>query len=145
MYFPDAVRHPRMRLRKLGESWELTKKVPVVEGDGSRHYEYTIQLDQHEYAALAALPGKKVHKRRYAYQWQGRLIEIDVFLDDLAGLVLADAEFSNQDEFQAFIMPEFCLVDVTNEKSIRGGELCGRAYSDIESVLAAYGYKRLIA
>ena len=144
VYFPDEVRHPRMRLRKKGETMELTKKVPVVEGgDGSSHYEYTITLDADEYKALATIPGKRVEKLRYAYQWQGRPVEIDIFLGSLAGLVMADIEFESRADFDQMAMPEFCLADVTHEDLIRGGELCGRSYADLQPLLDRYGYRVL--
>lgn len=45
--------------------------------------EHTIPLDADEYAALMAIPGKKVRKIRYYYDFHGRVAEIDVFRDGL--------------------------------------------------------------
>lgn len=45
--------------------------------------EHTIPLDADEYAALMAIPGKKVRKIRYYYESEGRTAEIDVFQDGL--------------------------------------------------------------
>ena len=40
VYVPeDPAVHPRLRLRRTGDRYELTKKLPVVEGDASAHHE----------------------------------------------------------------------------------------------------------
>lgn len=81
-YVPKDFPHAKLRIRKNGEKYEATKKVPVG-GDVSKQMEHTIPLDAHEYAALAEIPGKKLRKIRYYYDFQGRIAEIDVFQDDL--------------------------------------------------------------
>ena len=66
-----------------------------------------------------------------------------MFQGDPAGLVLVDFEFTNEEEKQAFIMPDFCLADVTTEEFIAGGMLCGKSYGDIEKSLFGFGYRGL--
>ena len=87
--------------------------------------------------------GKKARKIRYEYIHEGSKGEIDVFQDDLAGLVLVDFEFTDESKKEAFSKPNFCLVDVTQENAFAGGMLCGKKYSDIESRLNEFGYKKL--
>ena len=70
--------------------------------------------------------------------------EIDIFLDDLEGLATADFEFVSSQEKDSFIMPDFCLADVTQEKTTAAGILAGKKYSDIEPFLNKYGYKKII-
>ena len=43
----------------------------------------------------------------------------------------------------SFGMPEFCLVDVTQEDFIAGGMICGKRYDDILEDLDGFGYIRL--
>ena len=69
--------------------------------------------------------------------------EIDVFQGALKGLVLVDVEFETVEEKDAFEMPEFCLVEVTQEEFIAGGMLCGKSYEDIEEGLKRYNYSRI--
>lgn len=143
IYIPAESDHPKLRLRKNGEKYELTKKEPVKEGDASSQIEQTIVLNQAEFAALQQVPGKTVHKIRYYYEVNGRVGEIDVFQDELYGLVLADFEFNSVEEKDTFEMPEFCLSDVTQEKFIAGGILCGKKYEDLADNLELFGYKRI--
>lgn len=143
IYVPEEADHPRLRIRQKGRKYEITKKIPMVEGDASRHTEMTIPLDEREFAALSKVEGKQVHKTRYMYPHGGLTAEIDVFRDGLSGLVLVDFEFPSVEEMKAFKMPDFCLTDVTQEDFIAGGMLCGKSYSDIEGKLTGFGYKKL--
>jgi CYTH domain-containing protein len=141
VYYPKEARHPVIRLRSDGDSYVLTKKEPAAEGDKTEQKEQTIKLTREEFEALSVLPGKRVEKTRYAYMHGGRLAEIDVFTGYLEGLVLADFEFSSRKERDAFVMPGFCLAEVTQEEFIAGGMLCGKSYSDIEEELRRHGYE----
>ncbi len=40
-------------------------------------------------------------------------------------------------------MPDFCLVEVTQEDFVAGGMLCGKSYEDIKADLDRYGYTKL--
>lgn len=144
VYVPaDRQIHPRLRLRKMGASCTITKKVPVESDDASVHEELTIPLNEAEFAALASSSDRTVSKDRYAVlidKWQA---EVDVFQEALEGLVLIDFEFSSSDEMARFLTPPVCLIDVTQELFIAGGMLAGKSYSDIEGGLAKLGYTAL--
>ena len=143
IYLPKEERHPTLRIRKLGEKFEITKKYPVKEGDASELHEHTIQLGAEEFGAFAKIDGKRTRKVRYYYNCNGRTAEIGVFKDALEGLVLVDFEFESAEEKQKFMMPDFCLADVTQEEFLAGGMLCGKGYGDIEKGLAKFSYKKL--
>jgi len=142
IYIPESSRHPVVRIRKYGEQYEITKKEPVAE-DSSIQTEQTVKLNQEEFEELNKLPGKRVRKIRYYYDYQGRTAEIDVFQDKLLGLVWVDFEFEGADEKDSFSMPEFCLADVTQEEFIAGGMLAGKSYQDIEEDLTKFNYNKL--
>lgn len=144
IYIPRSAEHPILRIRKNGDVFELTKKAPVNKNDASEQSEETIILTKEEYLYFSTLEGKRVRKVRYYYPVDNKIAEIDIFLDDLEGLALVDVEFNSVKEKQSFIMPDFCLVDVTQEKAFAGGILAGKKYSDIQSHLDKYGYKKLI-
>lgn len=143
IYFPTTISHPILRLRKKDNLFEMTKKAPVKD-DASEQREQTIPLSKEEFLELSAFPGKRLRKIRYHYPINKYLAEIDVFLDDLKGLALADFEFSSVEEKEKFSMPEFCLADVSQEEFTAGGFLAGKRYSDIEPFLRKYGYQKLI-
>lgn len=143
VYYPSEDPHPLLRIRQKGDTYEITKKVMANGTDSSHMLEHTIQLTAEEFAALTAAPGKRVAKRRYDYEYQGRKAEIDVFEGELSGLVVVDFEFTDRDDQLAFQMPNFCLADVTQEAFIAGGKLAGKSYADISADLDRYGYQKL--
>ena len=142
IYFPLSIPHPILRLRKKGNLLTLTKKSPI-ENDSSVQEEQTIMLSEKEYIELSKIPGKRLRKVRYYYPFGKRLTEIDVFLDDLEGLVLVDFEFDFVKEKEEFPIPDFCLADVTQEEAIAGGFLAGKKYADIESFLGKHSYEKI--
>jgi len=143
IYLPASSDHAHLRVRKSGEKYEITKKHPVHGTDSSHQIENTIPLTEEEFNELAQLPGKRVRKIRYYYNERGVDYEIDVLQDGLKGLVLVDVEFSSNEQKTKFTPPAWILVDVTQEKFIAGGMLCGKVYSDIESELNRYNYIRI--
>ena len=144
VYIPKSNDHPKLRLRKNGDKFELTKKEPVNDGDASHQEEQTIILTETEFNALnQQLDGKRVHKIRYFYNYNGRTAEFDIFQGGLAGLVVVDFEFATIDEKDNFQMPDFCLIDITQEVFIAGGMICGKTYKDIEDNLKKFEYSKL--
>lgn len=142
IYIPISEEHPVLRIRKKGDRYEITKKQTIA-GDYSKQTEETIPLTEAEYLSFDSVHGKKISKRRYLYPFGNRVAEIDVFKDDLAGLVVVDFEFTTEEEMKNFEMPDFCLADVTQEVFIAGGKLCGKSYKDIENELLRFGYRPL--
>ena len=143
IYIPKNADHPVLRLRKNGDAYEMTKKQPIVDSDASRQIEQTIILSKEEFGALEKIEGKKTHKFRYYYDYKGNIAEIDIFMDDLAGLAIIDFEFKTDQEKDFFLMPDFCLADVTQEKFLAGGMLCGKKYEDIKKDLDRFNYQKL--
>lgn len=144
LYFPADSKHPKVRLRKNGNNLSLTKKLPVNEGNASVQTEQTIVLDEQEFKVFKTLPGKMIHKYRYKCPYNGKIAEIDIFTDDLTGLVLVDFEFESEQEKEEFKIPDFCLADVTQELFIAGGYLAGKSYQDIEEELKRYNYQPIL-
>jgi CYTH domain-containing protein len=140
IYLPALVDHPTLRIRKLGDRYEMTKKQPVSETDSSHQTENTIPLTREEFADLTVVAGKRLRKIRYYHEEGGVMYEIDVFQDSLKGLVLVDVEFTSNEEKSAFAPPAWVLAEVTQEKFLAGGMLCGKSYGNIEHDLARYGY-----
>jgi adenylate cyclase len=144
IYLPSTSRHPSLRLRQKGDTYEITKKFRLDENDQSEQREMTIPLTEEEFTELATIPGKQVKKIRYLYPYNDLTAEIDVFQDALAGLVVVDFEFKTSAEKNAFVIPEWCLADVTQEEFIAGGMLGGKTYEAIEEELKKFDYKKLL-
>jgi len=144
LYIPKSREHPTIRIRKIGENYELTRKAPVDLKDCSFSEELTIKLDKNEYAVLKKLPAYKIHKIRYYYKYKNKIAEFDIFLGRLRGLVVVEVEFKNKREMKNFEMPDFCLVDVTQMKLVAGGLLSKKKYNDLNNkLLKKLSYKSL--
>jgi CYTH domain-containing protein len=141
IYFPKEAKHPTIRVRKNNDKYEITKKVQLDPNDASTQKEHTISLSKEEFLTLSKIDGRRLRKIRYYYEYEGKTAEIGVFQGELKGLVLVDFEFNSAEEMNNFKMPDFCLVDVTQDEFVAGGMLCGKKYKDIEPELKKYGYK----
>lgn len=58
IYIPDTPEHSHLRLRQKGEKYEMTKKMPVVEGNASEQIEQTIPLTEEEFTTLSSCSKK---------------------------------------------------------------------------------------
>lgn len=143
IYIPKSAEHPKLRIRKNGDKFEITKKKPVDDRDASHQEEQTIILNKDEFEALNQIEDKRTRKIRYYYDFAGRTVEIDVFKDSLKGLIVVDFEFETVEEKNSFEMPDFCLAEITQEDFIAGGMICRKSYKDIEEDLERFGYKKL--
>lgn len=144
-YVPQQYGRPHLRIRKRGDSYEITKKLRI-EGKGfSEHTEQTITLDEVQFKTLTKNPSLLVvKKRRYSATIEGYAAEVDVFDGELGGLVIIDFEFENAQTRDAFIAPDCCLANVTEEQFIAGGRLAGKSYKGIEADLLRFGYQKII-
>lgn len=143
IYIPKKSHHPVLRIRKNGDTYQMTKKEPVDNKDSSEQFEHTIKLTKDEFIALEKLSGKDVRKIRYYYKIGDRTFEIAVHKDALAGLVLIDVEFRDKKDKDSFKMPDFCLADVTQEVAFAGGMLAGKKYKDLGKKLKKYKYRKI--
>src|SRR5690606_34511988 len=144
VYIPESdTDHARLRLRQKDDSYQITKKTRLNPDDASSQIESTIELDQKEFQALSSVSQKRIVKDRYLIDINGRSAEVDIFREKLAGLVLIDFEFSNEQDRATFTTPDICLADVTQEDFIAGGVLSGQSYTDIQDHLNRYNYQPL--
>lgn len=143
IYFTIKTIGSSLRLRQRGDKYELTKKHQLVPGDASSLIEDSVQLTKAEFTTLSKASGKGIRKVRYYFEYEGKTVEMDVFKDELKGLVLAEIEFSSEEEKLSFSMPDFCFADVTQEDFVAGSMLSGRKYQDIEKELTKFSYQKL--
>ncbi len=143
LYIEGGSIHSSLRIRKNGDQFELTRKVPVEAGDASKQTETTISLNKEEFESLADSKARRIEKTRYYFEHNDHTAEFDVFEGGLDGLVLIDFEFKTEEAKDSFVMPDFCLIDITQETFIAGGVLAGKKYHEIESELKRFEYKAL--
>ena len=131
----------RLRLRRVDHldsgacEFKFTQKVPAdlpgyVQGLITSTY-----LSAAEYDLLASLPAAALSKTRLSIPPLG----IDVFDPPLHGLVMADAEFSTDDEAASFLPPPAAVAEITDDRRFTGGSLVRARRHDLLAWLAEYG------
>ena len=104
---------PVVRIRRQDDEYYLTYK---SKGFMARE-EYNLPLNKEAYKhLLAKADGIILTKKRYMIPVPGNdhlTIELDVFEDDLAPLLLAEVEFSSQEEAESYCPPDWFGEDVT--------------------------------
>lgn len=130
----------RLRLRKLTDSatgavtLKLTKKYPSESALSQPIV--TAFLSEGEHAALSALSGADLRKRRYDDDVDGRAFTIDVFEGPLAGLLLCSIETDTLEELERVAVPRYAGPDVTHDAFYSGGRLCVATREELEHALA---------
>ena len=108
---------PVVRVRRSGEEFWLTYK-----GEGLlAREEYNFPLTEEAYLhLLQKADGLIIKKDRFCISWKGYIIELDIFDQPFAPLMIAEVEFSTKEEALNFRPPEWFDRDVT----------CDPAYSN---------------
>jgi adenylate cyclase len=102
-----------VRLRRKAGRHLLTAK----RGSGLAREEAEIDLDRERFDELWPLTaGRRLHKRRHPLPHGELTIELDVYAGDLDGLVVAEIEFSSEEEARAFDPPDWLGVEVTGDR-----------------------------
>ncbi len=102
---------PVVRIRRSDDAYTLTYK----SGGLMVREEYNLPLTKEAYEHLRPkTDGILIHKIRYKIPYQDKYtIELDLFQDDLAPLILAEVEFSTKEEAERFSPPDWFGEDVT--------------------------------
>ena len=111
---------PVVRIRKDDDRYELTYK----SGGMMVRQEYNLLLTKDSYEHLKKkIDGRLISKKRYMSPYEKYMIELDVFENDLAPLVLAEVEFETEEEANTFTPPEWFGKDVTFSKAYHNSVL----------------------
>lgn len=103
---------PVVRIRRSNDDYYMTYK-----GDGLMvREEYNLPLTQEAYEHLCPkIDGLLIAKTRYLIPLDNKLTaELDVFEEDLNGLVIVEVEFNTVEEANAFHAPDWFGEDVTS-------------------------------
>ena len=114
-----------VRVRIEGEAAFLNIKSREA-GPSRQEFDYEIPPADAR-ALLALCVGGKIDKRRHYVEHQGHLWEIDEFLGDNAGLVVAEIELGHVDE--TFARPGWLGVEATHAQRYYNLALASRPYS----------------
>ena len=114
-----------VRVRIEGDEARLNIKSREL---GARRQEFEYPVPVADARALLALSvGGLIDKRRHYVEHAGHLWEVDEFLGDNAGLVVAEIELSGVDE--AFAAPDWIGVEATHAPRYYNLALASRPFS----------------
>ncbi|MBL8261025.1 MAG: CYTH domain-containing protein [Xanthomonadaceae bacterium] len=114
-----------VRVRLEGDEAHLNLKSREL-GHTRQEFDYVIPVEDAR-ALLALCVGGLIDKRRHLVEHGDHLWEIDEFLGDNAGLVVAEIELSSADE--VFDRPDWLGAEVTDASRYYNLALASRPYS----------------
>ncbi|MEN3367662.1 MAG: adenylate cyclase [Burkholderiales bacterium] len=119
---PDRI----VRVRIEGESAMLTIKGRTV-GATRGEWEYPIPVEDANSLLNELCEKPIIEKYRYRIRHEGMIWEVDEFLGDNAGLVVAEIELEAED--QAFEKPQWVGEEVTHDARYFNANLLKRPFS----------------
>ena len=136
----------RLRIRKVRDprtnKWtvKFTQKFAPDPNDLSRSIITNTYLNALEAETLSVFNSNEIRKNRYYFDYEGRRFNVDMFLGDLFGLVLAEVGFETDEELRTFPKPAFALADVTTNGVFSGGSLCELTFAEVREEILKRGY-----
>ena len=96
----------------------------VKSGGGLVRDEIEVELSQDQFEALwPATAGRRITKTRYTLPGEGATVEVDVYHDALAGLIVAEVEFPSASASARFFPPAWFGTEVTEDKRYKNVNL----------------------
>lgn len=121
----DGTMNASVRVRVAGESAFLNIKSREL-GHTRQEFEYPVPIEDAR-ALLALCVGGRIEKRRHLVRHGGHVWEVDEFLADNAGLVVAEIELARADE--PFERPDWLGAEVTDDPRYYNLALAATPYS----------------
>ncbi|MCC5857369.1 MAG: CYTH domain-containing protein [Ectothiorhodospiraceae bacterium] len=115
-----------VRIRVSGDRAWLNIKGATL-GVRRREYEYSIPVDEAREMLDHLCQGPLIEKVRHEVRVGGHLWEVDEFLGDNAGLIVAEVELDSEDE--AFDTPDWAGEEVSHDPRYYNVSLVKRPYS----------------
>jgi adenylate cyclase len=111
-----------IRVRVKGDRGFLTIKGPT-RGISREEFEYEIPLEEAT-QLIEQFADKVLSKKRYEIPAGEHIWEVDVFLDNLEGLIVAEIELNEEEEM--FIKPEWVAEEVSHDPQYQNSRLIDR-------------------
>lgn len=122
--FKDLIKTARVRV--WDETGYLTIKGKTI-GISRAEYEFEIPKAEAE-ELLTRFCETVVSKQRYIVPYEGKLWEVDVFLADNEGLIVAELELTEENE--SFSLPPFITQEVTGDRKYYNSQLALNPYKN---------------
>ena len=117
---------PTVRVRVRGDTGFLTIKGKSEDGISRAEFEYEIPLEDVK-QLLTLCDGPLIEKYRRTINYEGMLWELDEFLGENQGLVVAEIELES--ESQVFAKPDWVGVEVTADARYYNSNLSVHPFS----------------
>ena len=115
-----------VRIRISGDKGYITIKGPTPSGSFSR-YEWEMEIPLQDAEGLIALcETGLIDKIRHMVPFEGHVFEVDEFLGENQGLVVAEVELSTEDE--EFERPDWLGTEVTGDRRYYNSSLVSTPY-----------------
>jgi len=114
-----------VRVRLEGEKGKFTIKANKIKGSGDE-FEYDIPVSEAEYMINNLCLKPVIEKFRYKINFKGNLWEVDEFLGENEGLIIAEIELDQPD--QKFEKPRWAGKDVTEDQRYKNANLVKNPY-----------------
>ena len=140
-FFDNYLTETRLFLRRIRfpqtrtEQYFFCRQNPLSETDCLRQFYNEIELSAYEYEVLAIFEGNELRYNRYFFEYQGNELTLDLHLGDLWGLIIATANFANENEAKNFVLPEFVFTEITNSPLLTGAKLTAMKFADVRSAI----------
>ncbi len=115
-----------VRVRTMSGSGYLTVK-GGGEGIARNEYEYVIPVADAEEMLKLLCPRPHVEKNRYTVEHEGTVWQVDEFLGENSGLVVAEVELAREDQF--FLLPGWAGKEVTGDPKYYNVSLVSNPYA----------------
>ena len=126
---------PEIRVREIsrnGNTWHMMTIKRWVNEDALTREENDFYITKKEYDSTVVRGlDNTIYKTRYQYEQDGLTYCVDVFEQDLEGLVYLEIEFDSEEEANAFGNPVYALKDVTNDRRFKNQELAQFGLPDL--------------
>lgn len=121
---------PVIRVRKQDEEYYMTYK-----GKGMMmREEYNLPLNQTAYEQLKSkATGNIITKKRVLIPYLKYTIELDIFAEPFAPLLLAEVEFETEAEALAFTPPDWFGKEVTTDSNYHNSNMAMRRLPETQS------------
>lgn len=122
----EAPEGQERRVRAINnETFVITVKIPKVSSNGLIREELEKEISKEDYELfLKQQKGTQIKKKRYKVPALNNLTyEVDVYEDELKGLIVVEVEFTSEELANKFQKPDWFGKDVTSNKAYKNASL----------------------
>ena len=123
---------PEVRIRKRDNKYFITRK-----NNGTLiREEVEDEISETAFEVLSGLAqGRTIDKTRYLYPCNGAILELDVYRDELEGLITVEVEFDDIEDVTDFSIPSWFGEEVTSDSRYKNQNLSRLNLSELTELI----------